>query len=277
MGASGRHPVLPRGRRHLHAADRAVGAAHLPRRHRELEDRQEAGVLLRDAAAPAGGDERRVRGARFRALLRVLGTRARAHVLPDRSVGRPASGVRLDQVLPLHVAGLGVHARGRGRAVPPDRDVRPRRARQGRTDAALRLPVVGLPRVLPRLRREGACLPAAHVAARRARRGAHRGFGAARRHHAQDGDLRLLADIASHPAAGLRRLAGVHRGPRRHLDHLRRGHSLRPDRRQEARRVLVGLAHGLRDARHRVREPLRDSTGRWPSTSATGSSPACSS
>ena len=36
------------------------------------------------------------------------------------------------------------------------------------------------------------------------------------------------------------------------LDRLRRGGRVRADRPEEARRVLVGVAHGLRDARHRV-------------------------
>ncbi len=65
---------------------------------------------------------------------------------------------------------------------------------------AARRAVVALLGVLPRLRCQGARVPAAHVAARRPRRGAHGGVGAARRHHAQDGHLRLLAGVAADPA-----------------------------------------------------------------------------
>ncbi len=50
-------------------------------------------------------------------VLRLLGGHAAADVLPDRHLGRPAAGVRRDQVLPLHVARLGADAGGDARAL----------------------------------------------------------------------------------------------------------------------------------------------------------------
>ena len=71
-----------------------------------------------------------------------------------------------------------------------------------RADPALR-------RVLHRVRGEGADVAGAHVAARRARRGAHRRLGGARGDHAEDRRVRLRA---LHPADPARRVAATCRG-----------------------------------------------------------------
>ena len=121
------------------------------------------------------GHERRLRGARLRAVLRVLGARARPDVLPHRAVGRAAARVRVDQVLPLHAVRLGVHARRHHRALPRTTRRRSTWSRSpARAGCSRRRSSGGCSCVLPRLRGQGADLAAAHVAARRARRGARR-------------------------------------------------------------------------------------------------------
>ena len=51
---------------------------------------------------PRDRDDGRLRLPRLLPLLRLLGSDAAADVLPHRRLGRPAEGVRGDQVLPLH-------------------------------------------------------------------------------------------------------------------------------------------------------------------------------
>ena len=102
---------------------------------------------------------------------------------------------------------------------------------------------------------DGVCHQAADdpvplVAARRAFRGANGGQRHPRRRPVEDGRLRVPA-LRSADAAGSVR--GVRAG---HFMVLRRGHPLRrlsgpgPDRPEEADRVLLDLAHGIRDARN---------------------------
>ncbi len=110
--------------------------------------------------------------------------------------------------------------------------------------------VLGVPRLLPGLRHQGADVPAAHLAAGRARRGAHGRLGDPRRRAAEDGRVR-------HPAL----LPAVLPGRRRHVHPLRARplgdrHRLRgarvagPEGPQEAGRLLEREPHGLRDAGH---------------------------
>src|SRR5690606_23531975 len=99
--------------------------------------------------------------------------------------------VRVDQVLPVHVPGLDLHAGRPDLPVPEGGQLAAagpvRAAADGnRADVAvLRLP--------GRVRGEGADVPGAYLAAGRARRGAHRRFGDPGRDHAQDRRLRLPA------------------------------------------------------------------------------------
>jgi hypothetical protein len=55
-------------------------------------------------------DDRRVRGARRAAVLRLLGSDADPDVPHHRRLGRPAARLRDRQVLPVHLPRLGVHA-----------------------------------------------------------------------------------------------------------------------------------------------------------------------
>jgi hypothetical protein len=96
-------------------AGHAVGDAdHRDRVHRhpiQLERHREPaeGILL---LLPAAADRhaRRVHVARPPAVLRLLGDRAGAHVLHHRHLGRPAAGLRGDQVHDLYADRLGADA-----------------------------------------------------------------------------------------------------------------------------------------------------------------------
>ena len=108
---------------------------------------------------------------------------------------------------------------------------------------------VAVPRVRDRVRGEGAVVPVAHVAPRRAHRRADRRIGRAGRRAAQDGHLRVLAlrdpDV---PAGRGRPRAAAARagGDRHHVRRDRRDDATQPEAR---RRVLVGRAPRLRRAR----------------------------
>ena len=91
-----------------HIPDHA-GAVLLLARHQGAG----AGILL-PVPAPGNGHARRLRLARSGAVLRVLGDRPGADVLPDRHLG-PGEGpaaVLGHQVLPLHAGRFGLHAAG---------------------------------------------------------------------------------------------------------------------------------------------------------------------
>ena len=186
-----RHPLLPRRRRHLDA----VRAAEQP------DDARRRLVGLggdRDARrAVHGGVPDPVRAsstARSRALdgilfYIVLRGDADPDVPHHRRLGRPEPRVRGGQVLPLHAAGLAADAGGAhlplqrlGHVLDPR--VVPRPAVARRADAAVR-------RLLPVVLGQGADVAGAHVAARRARRGADRRLGDPRGDHAQDRRVRL--------------------------------------------------------------------------------------
>ena len=179
-----------RRRRHLDAADPAHDVPHAVRRRRGLASHRDAAVaVLRrvpDSRRPHG---RHVRRHRCAAVLRVLGSDARADVPHHRHMGRGAPRVRHREVLPLHVPGLRVHARGPHLYVPAGRRLRdrlvPRPAPHDERAGA------DLPRVPARVRRQGADVPRAHVAARRARRSADGRLRDPGRDPAEDGRLRL--------------------------------------------------------------------------------------
>ena len=107
--------------------------------------------------------------------------------------------------------------------------------------ALLRLPL--------RLRGQGADVAGAHLAARRAHRGADRRLGGARGDPAEARRLRLRALHAADPAGRLARarLADDRAVARR--DRLHRPGDAGADRHEAPHRLLVGLAHGLRHAR----------------------------
>ena len=108
--------------------------------------------------------------------------------------------------------------------------------------------VVGVPRVLHRVRHPRRHLAAAHVVARRPRVGADRGVDAARRR--ADEARRVRRRPAGHgPAAGRHRRMGLARRRHRlHQHRLRRAERDGADRPEVRDRLLVGLAHGRRHA-----------------------------
>ena len=160
--------------------------------------------------------------ARHLPLLRVLGGDAPADVLPHRHLGRPAQGVRGDQVLPLHAGRLGAYAAGVHRALLQRRPDAPRRRHAGHAhlrplELAARATAVaqGLddPRLRASRRSSGSALfigfaikipmfpfhtwlPDAHVEA------PTRDPRHPRRRAAQDGHLRHPAHQLRHPARG---------------------------------------------------------------------------
>ena len=256
--------VLPGAGRNLAAARGPDRLHHAARRDRRLvEHREAARAVLRRVPRHGRADDRRVCRGRRAPVLRFLGGDADPDVPDHRHLGRHAARVRDHQVLPVHLPRLGADA-GRARlAVSPGRQLRDRRhaAHADRHDRA----GADLPGVLRRIRGEGADVAGAHLAAGRARRGADRRVGDPRRDHAEDGRLRLPAlqpanRAGRQPGA---RLAGHHAlADRDRLHRLRRAGAARHE---EADRLLVDCAHGLRDARRlcRLGHPWND---REPST-----------
>ncbi len=263
--------VPPRRRRHLDAADRAHGVHHAAGGDRRLDgDREAAGAVPGVVPDPRRPDDRRVRRARRDAVLRAVGSDADPDVRDHRRVGRPAARVRDGQVLPLHLPRLGADAGGAGLPVPAGRQLRDRRPAGDAAHAARA--GAGLHGVPAGVRGQGADVAGAHLVARRARRGADRRLGDPGGDHAEDGRLRLPALQPAHHAG---------REPRARLaDHRAvadRGGLHRPRRaraagHEEADRVFVDRAHGLRDARRVRRVPdLRAAPAacrvpRWAST-----------
>src|SRR6185312_9351783 len=145
----------------------------------------------------------------------------------------------------------GARRRHAGAAHVRHAQAREQRLGAQRADAVrLRLLARGVGGVLHRLRDQDPDLPAAHLAAGCARRGADGGVGDPRRRAAQDGRLR-------HPARELRDAARGDRvggddddRARRHQHRVRRAVRLRADRSEAAGRVLVGEPHGLLPRRH---------------------------
>jgi NADH-quinone oxidoreductase subunit M len=106
--------------------------------------------------------------------------------------GGPEQDLRGLQVLPVHAARLAADAGGAGVPVHEGgRQLRHPHLAQAAADRAGADAAVL--RLLRRLRGEGADVPGAHLAARRARGSAHRRLRRAGRHHAEAGRLRLPA------------------------------------------------------------------------------------
>ena len=237
--------------------ERAAGGAHrVPRPagggRRVQRDHAEREAVPRDGVLHPVRDAGHVPGAGPVPVLRVLGSDADPDVPDHRHLGRRAAHLRHGQVRPLHrvrqhpdagggdLPGL-VAAAGHRRAVVRVRG--PRRA-----PAVARGAVVAARRVRALVRHQGADGAAAHLVARRARRGAHRGLRDPGGRAAEDGHLRL------HEA----RLPAVPgRDPRLHADaagavggehRVRRLPGAGAVRHQESDRLLVDQPPGLRDA-----------------------------
>src|SRR5207244_128186 len=121
----------------------------------------------------------------------------------------------------------------------------------GHRRGAVNCGVLAVRRLLPRVRNQGPDLPVPHLAPRRPRGGADRGLGDPRRGAAQDGDVRLFAIRAAAVPPGGAPPGGADGD--RHVvvgrDHLRRARRHGAARLQEADRLFVGGAPGIRDAR----------------------------
>ena len=169
--------ALPRGRgRHQPLAG---DADDLPRADRgaerlQLHHQARAGVPRRLARA-AERDARRPRVARPAALLRVLGADAGADVHAHRRVGRQRPHLRGGEALPVHDGRLGADADRHPLPLLPGRTGRLRRRHHDRrwTGARLQHAALALCRLRAGLPDQGPALPLPHLAAGRARPGAH--------------------------------------------------------------------------------------------------------
>ena len=112
-----------------------------------------------------------------------------------------------------------------------------------------------------RVRGEGADVAVPHVAPRRPYRGADDRLGAARRDHAEDGDVRVHPDRAADPAVRRREVRAVDRPAGGDRDRVRGARVPRPEGPQTADRVQLGRSHGVRDARDRDAHADRDQRG----------------
>ena len=205
LDSVGGRAVLPR-RRRLQRADGAAGDALRLHRHSFVVDgdyRAREGVLHLPAH-PADRHGGRVRQPRLPAVLPVLGSDARADVFPDRHLGKRPPPVLGDQVLPVHPGRQRHHAARHSGALllQPQRHGRVyvRHHAVPEPERPVQSAVVGLPRVLPRVRGQGADVPVPHLAARRAHRRAHRGLRHPGGCPAEDGHLRVHPLLAADSA-----------------------------------------------------------------------------
>ena len=132
-------------------------------------DRQARQGILRLVPPAASRNARRLHGARFPALLRILGTGARPDVFHHRHLGRPAPRLCVDEVRHLHIDRLRAHVSRHPNALLPELSPDQLALIQHRCaneDQSVRNnAVVGILGFLPRLCREGADVPVPHLAA----------------------------------------------------------------------------------------------------------------
>ncbi len=170
-------------------------------RHREARRPVHGGI-----PDHVGPDQRRVRLARRRAVLRFLRIDADPDVPDHRHLGRPEPSLRGDQVLPVHAARLVPDAGRVHLSVLGQRrqflDSRVVSAAAVAEDAA-----PALRRVLSFVRRQGSDVAGAYLAARCARRGADRRLGGACGADAQGRRVRLRP-LRAADTAGCQPLSG---------------------------------------------------------------------
>ncbi len=194
---------LPPGhRRHLADHDAADHAAHAAGAAGILQYRRAPEGISDPVPAARDRHVGRVPVARPAAVLRVLGSGPGANVLPDQSVGRRESQLRLAQVHPVHHGRLAWAAAGD----PGDRaglgHVRPAGAAAALAHPASHKPVWpaggdcqggGLLGIRDRLRSQGAGLAVPYLAAGRPYRSAHGRLDDPGGRAAQAGRVRFLA------------------------------------------------------------------------------------
>ena len=183
-------------------SDVAGGADHIPHPavradFVEVDPRPGKGIL-HSAAGVGDRADRRVHRARPVPLLFLLGSDADSHGAADRHVRPRAQSVRSGEVLSVHHDRFDVHAGRDSVALREDSEPSTSSSMQschprwaGAEFACRR--ALALPRILHRFRRQGAAVPVPHLAAGRARRGAHRRLGAAGGRPAEDGHVRYAA------------------------------------------------------------------------------------
>ena len=266
--------LLPRHRRYFTAADRADGLHDRAGGDRRLErDREARGAVLRGVPDPRGPDDRRVLRPRCAAVLLLLGSDADPDVPDHRHLGRAATRVCDAEILPVHLPRLGADAGGADLPVPEVGRLHDRRLSVAAADLAGT--VLDLPGVPGGLCRQGADVAGAHLVAGCARRGADRRLGDPGGHHAEDGRVRPAAlQSADYPGRKSCPRLARHR-PLVDRCGLHRLRGADADRHEEADRLFIGGAHGLRHARrlpglrhpgrHRRRSAGRStaSTARW--------------
>ena len=173
------------------------------------------------------GDAGRVPVARPAAVLRVLRGAAGPDVPDHRRVGGEAPGLRGGEVLPVHDGRLGVPAGG---DPVPVRAVRPPSSARSTFDLTkleqLHLSTTARAGCSSRSSSAFAVkvpiCPAAHLAARRAHRGADGGLRHPGRRHAEGGPVRDHPVQPGPVPRGIALLRVVDRDPRRHRHHVRR-------------------------------------------------------
>ena len=223
-----RHPAVVRGGRHRAGDDRGDRAAAAAGAGLQLGRAPARGPqprrVLRAAAGGAGADGGGVRRDRRVPVLRAVRDHADPDVLPHRRVRRCAAPVRGGEVLPVLVPRRADHAGRRDRGLLLRRaGHRPGHVRLGEAGAdpvrrAAGRAGVDLPRVLHRVRDQGAAGAAAHLAAGRRAAGADRGRGDRGGRAGQGRHVRLPALQPAVDTAGVagRRAAGAGaRGDRR--------------------------------------------------------------
>ena len=99
------HRLFDGRRRHQLAADHAHGPRQPAGGGRQLVGDEIRQGVLRAVPAAGNGHAGRVPRLGLLPVLRVLGSHAAAHVLPDRRLGRTAARIRGDQVLPVYAGG----------------------------------------------------------------------------------------------------------------------------------------------------------------------------
>ncbi len=253
------HPVHPRHRRHLAAADPAHDA-----------DRAAGDHLLVEPLPRAQGIPRA-----FLMLILVLHTGMIGTFVAQDLIlffvffevvllpmyfmigvwGGPERQYASHQVLPVHAVRLGADDRQLPGAVLPRRGRAPSTCACSRPVAARGIaphhPAVDLRWHVPRVRHQGADVPVPHLAARCPHPGADPGLGHPGCRPAEARHLRLRPDRHPDPARGRGRVGAMDRAAGGHRHHLRRARLPGPDRHEAPHRLLVGGAHGLRDAGHR--------------------------
>ena len=108
---------------------------------------------------------------------------------------------------------------------------------------------LALVRVPGLLRREASDVAGPYLASRRARRGANGRLRHPCGDPSEDGRLRLPAVSAADVPCGVRHLCAAHVRARRDRDHLHLARRLRPEGHEEAHRLFVRRAYGLRHHR----------------------------